>query len=72
MLLPSYNSCEETYTVCAAAPVLMSLKTVYLYCAICFQRCEVAGVGGKVAVLSLMPRGRFCITSDNVDGSLPI
>lgn len=47
MLLPSYNSCEETYIVCAAAPVLMSLKTVYLYCAICFQRCEVAGAGGK-------------------------
>jgi len=47
MLLPTYNSCEETYTVCAAAPVLMSLRTSYLYYAIYLQRCEVVGGEGK-------------------------
>lgn len=46
MLLPSYNSCEETYSACAAAPVLMSLKTVYLYCANYLQQCKVVVVGG--------------------------
>lgn len=30
------------------------------------------GVGEEVAVLSLMSGRRFCITNDNVDGSLPI
>lgn len=47
MLLPSYNTCEETYSVYAAAPLLTNLKTVYLYCAELFTEMQSGGRGRK-------------------------